>query len=322
MSRNSFSVKDAIRSGGKLTRKALEGYQQQGASDSELSKLISKHGNVGSKARNFMDAGEDSGPKKPWKHYSTAIPGQSGERLWLNKKGGVANNDQVKPEWAGEYGMQGHQAWKNRTATTRSAEKLNNYLDRTGYSLKPGKGMAVVDHRPLWIKEKERFRTGPGINTEVAEGFREYVPIYGQVQAAKGGKRKKPEEPSAEHGGGEGGGAPEAFGGSEEANRLIREGTFDVPPRPTYGESFLKDYMNAGEDEGPDGNAPIMQPSSPSRPLRDGYPSESDWTPPRTDGSENWNITPGGTPEDNEELSRTFAASQAFRDRLFQMVGS
>lgn len=280
-------------------------------------------GNRKDRGEDSRDTDRDDGPKKPWKAYSTAIPGTSGERLWLNKKGGVANNDEVKPEWAGEYGMQGHQAWKNRTATTRSAEKLNNYLDRTGYSLKPGKGMAVVDHQPLWIRPEQRFGGGPGIRMDVAEGFREYVPIYGQVQAAKGGKRDKKEEAPAEHSGGEGGGgAPEAFGGSEEANRLIREGTFDVPPRPTYGESFLQDYMNAGEDEGPDGNAPIMQPSSPSRPLRDGYPSEGDWTPPRNDGSENWNITPGGTPEDNEELSRTFAASQAFRDRLFQMVGS
>ena len=269
----------------------------------------------------------DDGPKKPWKAYSTAIPGQSGERLWLNKKGGVANNDEVKPEWAGEYGMQGHQAWKNRTATTRSAEKLNNYLDRTGYSLKPGKGMAVVDHQPLWIRPEQRFstaRTGSGVNTEVAEGFREYVPIYGPAGGGKGGKGKPERERGSK---GEKPGAPgdagyESFGGSDAANEAIESGLFDAPARPTYGESFLKDYMNAGEDPGPDGNAPIMQLSSPSRPLRDGYPSEDDWTPPRTDGSENWNITPGGTPEDNEELSRTFAASAAFRERLHQMVGA
>lgn len=273
----------------------------------------------------------DDGPKKPWKHYSTAIPGQSGERLWLNKDGGVANNDQVKPEWAGEYGMQGHQAWKNRTATTRSAEKLNNYLDRTGYSLKPGKGMAVVDHQPLWIRPQERFGagkvTGGGLNTEVAEGFREYVPIYGPAGGSKGGGGGK-DGPGRERGSkgeqpgtaGEGGYA--SFGGSDAANEAIESGLFDAPARPTYGESFLKDYMNAGEDKGPDANAPIMQPSSPSRPLRDGYPSEDDWTPPRTDGSENWNITPGGTPEDNDELSRTFAASAAFRERLHQMVGA
>lgn len=268
--------------------------------------------------------GRDGEFKKPWKYYSTAIPGTSGERLWLNKDGGAAaGRDEVDPEWAGGYGFDGYQAYKNRTATKRSAEKLNNYLDRTGNSLKPGKGMAVVDHKAVWIKPEQRFGSGPGINLDVAEGFREYVPIYGAVSGSggggdgsgggggKSGKKDKTDKGTEDSG---------AFEGTDEANAVLDSGEFDTTARPTYGEEFLQDYINADEDLGADPEAPILQQSaSASSSLASGYPEESGWTPPVYDGSSS---SGGNSAEDDEELSRSFAASADFRERLFQAVGA
>ena len=329
--------------GNKLTKGGIKTLRDEGYSKADIYGIADRIGNVGDKVQGKISGWGGSGnrggggeeDRKPWITRSVALPGTSGNRVWTNEDGGIAaRNSDIDGVL---YGVKdgGLQAYRNRMATAQSAEKLNRYLEKTGYSLQGGKGQAVVGYRPITL-EATNFGALPFLNAYQggidgdAPGSREYVPIYGAApQKAK--KPKKPKAPEAGRdsggGGGEAGGG--GFGGSEEANRLIREGTFDVPARPTYGEEFLQDYMadrdssnGGGDSSGPDPNAPVMRVNGSYGSLRDGYPSERDWTPPRNDGSENWNITPGGTPEDNEELSRTFAASQAFRDRLMGMVGA
>jgi hypothetical protein len=336
-------IKDGARLvGDKLTKGGINTLRDEGYSKADIYGIADRIGNVGDKVQGKISGWGGSGggssggeeDRKPWITHSVALPGTSGQRIWTNEDGGIAaRNSDIDGVMADvQYG--GLQAFRNRMATTQSAEKLNRYLEKTGYSLQGGKGQAVVGYRPVTL-EGTNYGANPYLSSYGGgidgdwPGSREYVPIYGAAPQ----KAKKPKQPDApevgrDSGGGGGEPPPASFGGSEEANRLIREGTFDVPARPTYGEEFLQDYMadrdssnGGGDTSGPDPNAPVMQVNGSYGSLRDGYPRAGDWSPPRNDGSENWNITPGGTPEDNAELTRTFAASQAFRDRLFGMVG-
>lgn len=271
------------------------------------------------------DRDRDRGPKKPWQRYSVELSGSSGERLWLTKDGDVAwRNSDVKPEWGGEYGIQ---SWENRMATGSSAQKLNKYLERNPeYSLKGGKGASVVGYRPINIESKERFSVGMGSggSMDSVPGSREYVAIYGP--SGKGGKGDSGyERPGGGSGrGGESAAGEAYYGGTDAANDAINSGIFDAPGRPTYGEEFLADYINAPPDMGPDPNAPIMQPREPISPLADGYPRDDEYSSGDSDVADatanSWQFTPVSMTEEDDEMSRTFAASAAFRDQLNQMA--
>jgi hypothetical protein len=267
----------------------------------------------------------DEREQKAWKQHSTKLPGTSGHRLWLNKDGGVAGRDSdINTDWMDtDDGM----GWRyNRQATAHSADKLNRYLERSGNSLRGGKGAPIVDYKEVHLEPTRTggapwmWARGGAIGDGELPGGKEFVPIYGarperERERDRDRDRKRPESPQ------EPTASTNHFGGSDAANEAINSGLFDVPARPTWGEEFLRDYTSrATGSDGINSDAPIMQSSTSPGSIRDGYPSSSDWTPPRTDGSESWNVSPGGTPEDNEELSRTFAASAAFRDRLNAMV--
>jgi hypothetical protein len=281
----------------------------------------------GRDGRNRRDGDRE---KKPWQRHSVELPGTSGQRLWLNEDGGVAaRGGDVDPEWKGEYGVP---SWRNRMAGGKSADKLNAYLDRTGYSLKGGKGAPVVGYKRIDIEADSAGAVmpwlfdGAGSRLENRPGSTEYVPIYGErTRGGDGGNGRGDgrgdKDKNKNKDKNKGGEIEGAFDGTDEANAAINSGMFDVPYRPTWGEEFLRDYTDREVGgEMINVNAPIMQPNPALGDLDDGYPSSSDWTVPATGSGST--STGGSSTADDEELARTFAASAAFRNELMGMAAA
>lgn len=193
---------------------------------------------VGSKNDDKSDDKSSKKDDKAWKQYSTELTSSPGHRVWLDKNGGIAaRNSDIKSEWLDvDEGF----GWRyNRMATAKSADKLNDYLKRTGYSLQPGDDKAVVGYQKVTL---ERTRNGgmpwmwsPGNAQSDGEipGGKEYLPIYGTVNKAKKGG-------GDESGGGGEGGPIRHSAPTGDNVRIDRGSNFDATtysrPAPTLTE--------------------------------------------------------------------------------------
>lgn len=213
--------------GNKFTRGSIDELRDAGYKKADIQAIADRIGNVGDKVQNKISGWSDSrgggqDDKKPWISRSVQLPGTSGYRLWTNEDGGVAaRNKDVEGALNGvQFG--GLDAYKNRMATARSADKLNKYLEKTGYSLEGGKGQTVVGYRPITL-ERTSFGGVPymnsyqgGLDGELPGGV-EYVAIYsGKAPKKDGGKKDN---------GGEEGGGEEGFPGPPAPGSLSPGGS-------------------------------------------------------------------------------------------------
>jgi hypothetical protein len=201
-------------------------------------------GNKNNNKNDGKNKGNDSGKKdqKAWKQNSVSLPGTSGHRIWLNKDGGIAGLDKdIKDSWTNpDEGF----GWRyNRQATNKSAQKINDYLERSGNTLRGDKGAPIIGFKEVHL---ERTATGgvpwmwaPGNAMSSGElpGGKEYVAIYAGKVKKDGGKKD---------GGKKDGGGEESGGGGESwrpsSDDLTGGGASERPVRSTVDVPEIQDW--------------------------------------------------------------------------------
>jgi hypothetical protein len=244
------NIKDGAKLvGDKFTKGSINDLRDAGYKKADIQAIADRIGNVGEKVQNKMSGWSDSGnggeDNKPWKTRSVQLPGTSGYRLWTNEDGGVAARNSDIDGVMADVQFGGLQAFRNRMATKQSAEKLNKYLEKTGYSLEGGKGRTVVGYRPIEV-ERTNYGANPylssyqgGLDGDLPGGT-EYVAIYSGKTKKKEGKKDEGSEEEERGGGEEGfpgppssgslspGGRGGSRGGGSSGDGSVRS-TVDVP---------------------------------------------------------------------------------------------
>ena len=324
-----LSVREAIeQSGRKLRRKELRAFMDDGMTSETAAQLIAKHGNVGDKVQGFYDRrseGSEEDENALGMLRLSQTPGQSlfttanGTRVATRKDFNDARNG------SDEFVKQhiGHVDGRYLVAGNKSGAKLNDYLEKTGYSLEPGKKgeWEQVGTRKLTVASgAESYGgtlggTGNGAhprpyNDSVHVGqHKEYVPIYRKLE--------KPEEPEAE----------ETPATEEDSGRRrprdrdeqpFGDGNFDEAPlgswdtsnwapKPWTASQSGSGAINTNSGAFTAGQlGPFVSSSSPDRPLA----WSSAWDPE----GPSWRDSAG------DDEGTAFAGSRGFRDRMNRMA--